>query len=233
VTYPLRESRKFRFLIVVPNATTIDLNSEMDHAMWRTYTILSIAIICAFSEAAHAQFGYGIRGAGGLRANGIAGSGGLRGNSIVGSGGLAANGVGPYAIPGGAVFGTFGLSRPYGAFRNQGGGGGGGGNKPFSNVSAQPTVSPYLNLFRNDLDGQANFNYQTLVQPQLQQQRINNQLQRQDTTASRRLQSIAAQADFNPAGSKEESPTGHQTVYNYTGHYFPPVKRPQKPGRQQ
>jgi hypothetical protein len=196
--------------------------------MWRQKIILAISIIGALYQPAQAQLGYGIRGAGGLRANSIAGSGGLRGNSILGSGGLAGNGIEANGIPGGASFGTFGLSRPYGAFNNQNRGGGN-VNKPFSNLTSAPTVSPYLNLFRNDLNGQSDFNYQTLVRPQLQQQQVNSQLQRQDLQNARRLQAIAAQADFNPSGSKDEYPTGHQTVYNYTGHYFPAPQRHQKP----
>ena len=98
-------------------------------------------------------------------------------------------------------------------------------SKPFSSYSSQPTVSPYLNLFRTDLNGGGNFNYSTLVQPQLQQQQLNQQLERQNLQTNRRLQAIAAQSDFNPEGSKDEYPTGHQTVFQYMGHYFP-VARP-------
>ena len=95
-----------------------------------------------------------------------------------------------------------------------------GGSKPFSSYTTAPTVSPYLNLFRNDLNGQSDFNYSTLVKPQLQQLQTNQQLQGQAIQTNRRLTSIAAQADFNPSGSKNEAPTGHQTVYNYMGHYY-------------
>lgn len=98
-------------------------------------------------------------------------------------------------------------------------------SKPFSSYSSQPTVSPYLNLFRTDLNGGGNFNYSTLVQPQLQQQQLNQQLERQNLQTNRRLQAIAAQSDYNPEGSKDQYPTGHQTVYQYTGHYYP-VARP-------
>jgi hypothetical protein len=100
-------------------------------------------------------------------------------------------------------------------------GGGGRASKPFSGVSSAPTVSPYLNLFRTDLNGGGNFNYSTLVQPQLQQLQTNSQLERQTVQNNRRLTQIAAQADFNPQGSKDQFPTGHQTVFNYMGHYFP------------
>ena len=84
-----------------------------------------------------------------------------------------------------------------------------------------PTVSPYLNLFRDDLDGSGDFNYQTLVRPMLQQQQYNQQAQRQSLEISRRLQAIAAQGDFNAAGSKDQYPTGHQTVFQYYGHHYP------------
>jgi hypothetical protein len=89
-------------------------------------------------------------------------------------------------------------------------------------------VSPYLNLFRTDLSTGGNFNYSTLVQPQLQQQQLNQQLERQALQTNRRLAAIAAQPDFNPAGSKDEYPTGHQTVFSYTGHYFPQAQVRQK-----
>lgn len=97
-------------------------------------------------------------------------------------------------------------------------------SKPFSSFSPQPTVSPYLNLFRVDLNGNNDFNYSTLVQPQLQQRQLNQQIQQQALENSRRVQRIAAQADYNPQGSRDEYPTGHQTVFSYTGHYFPAVR---------
>ena len=100
-------------------------------------------------------------------------------------------------------------------------------SKPFSSYTASPTVSPYLNLFRDDFSGQRDFNYSTLVKPALQQQQLNQQIQRQNMELSRRVQSIAAQNDYNPQGSKDQYPTGHQTVFMYYGHYFPQVRRQQ------
>jgi hypothetical protein len=93
--------------------------------------------------------------------------------------------------------------------------------KPFSNYSSEPTVSPYLNLFRRDFGGNDDLNYNTLVRPMLQQQQLNQQLQRQNYENARRLQAISAQANFNPAGSKDQVPTGHQTAFQYYGHYYP------------
>jgi hypothetical protein len=97
--------------------------------------------------------------------------------------------------------------------------------KPFSNYSPAPTVSPYMNLFREDLDGNSDFNYQTLVRPMLQQQQFNQQLQREAIDTAQRLQQISAQADFNPEGSKSQVPTGHQTVFMYYGHFYPTANR--------
>ncbi|HJQ81654.1 MAG TPA: hypothetical protein VJ828_16950 [Lacipirellulaceae bacterium] len=100
-------------------------------------------------------------------------------------------------------------------------------SKPFSGYTPSPTVSPYLNLFREDLDGTSDFNYQTLVRPMLQQQQINQQVERQAMEMARRMQSMAAQSDFAPQGSTTQFPTGHQSVFMYYGHYYPtaPVRR--------
>jgi hypothetical protein len=99
------------------------------------------------------------------------------------------------------------------------------GSKPFGNYSPAPTVSPYLNLFREDLDGESDLNYQTLVQPQLRQQAINERQQRDSMAMAQRLQAIGAQSDFNPAGSRAMPATGHQTVFMYYGHYYPAMNR--------
>jgi hypothetical protein len=102
------------------------------------------------------------------------------------------------------------------------------GTKPFSNFSHGPTVSPYLNLFRQDTNGNTGFDYNTLVEPQLRQQQVNQQLQAQNQQTTRRLQAISAQVDYNVQGSKEEFPTGHQTVFQYMGHYYPVARQHQK-----
>jgi hypothetical protein len=93
-------------------------------------------------------------------------------------------------------------------------------SKPFSSVTPEPTVTPYLNLFREDRSGNSDLDYTTLVRPQLQQQQINQQAQRQSLDLERRLQSLTAQADFNAGGDKEQFPTGHKTAYRYYGHFF-------------
>ena len=93
--------------------------------------------------------------------------------------------------------------------------------KPFTNITTTPTVSPYLNLFNTSRTGNTDFNYQTLVRPQLQQQAVNQQLQRQNLDTDRRVQALAARGAFqNQAGSDQQYPTGHQTTFMYTGHYY-------------
>lgn len=98
-------------------------------------------------------------------------------------------------------------------------------SKPFSSYSPAPTTSPYLNLFREDLEGNSDLNYNTLVRPMLQQQQFNDRIQRQNMETNRRLQAISAQADFNAQGSQSQHPTGHRSVFNYLGHYYPRARR--------
>jgi hypothetical protein len=94
-------------------------------------------------------------------------------------------------------------------------------SKPFSSVSTTPTISPYLNLFNTSRTGTSAFNYQTLVRPQLQQQALNQQQQRQNLDVDRKVQALAARGAYsNPAGSDQENPTGHETTFMYYGHYY-------------
>ena len=98
-------------------------------------------------------------------------------------------------------------------------------NKPFANYQPAPTTSPYLNLFLDNNDTNDDFNYQTLVRPQLQQREFNERVQREAYDLGRQLQSMAARPDFNPAGSTAQPPTGHQTVFQYYGHYYPQMQQ--------
>src|SRR3954454_10864846 len=151
--------------------------------MIRRSSISTLIAVLLIASAAPAQNGYGIRGAGGLRANSIMGSGGLRGDSILGSGGLYSNSGGTAAAAANQrTFGGFGTG-PTGT---------GGKRKPFSSYAPQPTVSPYLNLFRTDLGSSSGgLNYSTLVEPHLRQQAVNQSLGNQSAQQNRRLSSIA------------------------------------------
>jgi len=62
--------------------------------------------------------------------------------------------------------------------------------KPFQGMSSGPTVSPYLNLFRDErTTSEAVPSYYTFVRPQLEQQAANQRQQRDIQQLQRQLQS--------------------------------------------
>jgi hypothetical protein len=81
------------------------------------------------------------------------------------------------------------------------------------------------------LDGNSDFNYHTLVRPQLQQQQFQRQVQQQNLVIGQRIQELSAQPDFNAGGSEQQLPTGHQTVFMYHGRYYPALNAPRQRGR--
>lgn len=115
--------------------------------------------------------------------------------------------------------------------------------KPFSNASRGPTVSPYLGLFNAGIIGDEIDNFQSFVQPQLRQQELNQQFRRQAQQINRQIQQqgqamqnqaiiqeqrlnaqfqqALSQPAFNPTGSNQIMPTGHQTTFGFTGRYYP------------
>lgn len=99
-----------------------------------------------------------------------------------------------------------------------------GRQKPFSSVSTGPSVSPYLAL-SSPFSSTAS-NYYTQVRPQLEQQRINQQLEQRNMAMQRQLNAIAAQGPYDPQGAEGRAPTGHAAVFmNYGGYYqMPPPK---------
>lgn len=94
-------------------------------------------------------------------------------------------------------------------------------SKPFAAHRPSSTVSPWMNMFRDDLSGNGDLNYQTLVQPQLQQQQINRQLERQNLALGQRVQAVSAQSAYQPQGSTQIYPTGHPTAFMNYMHYYP------------
>ena len=93
--------------------------------------------------------------------------------------------------------------------------------KPFTYATQRPTVSPYMNQFRTDLEGGAGPNYQTLVRPQLNQMRINQDTLRRQQQVYRQLQSLQSRSAFPVQGSENLFATGHQTVFMNYLHYYP------------
>jgi hypothetical protein len=98
------------------------------------------------------------------------------------------------------------------------------GNLPFSTIYRRPTVSPYIQLQQQGMNPLQNQNvYQTLVQPQLQQQQQQiAQLQqaRQMTRMQNQVQQI--QRDTS-ARQVDESirPTGHRATFQNFSHFYP------------
>jgi hypothetical protein len=93
--------------------------------------------------------------------------------------------------------------------------------KPFSGHVPSPTVSPYMNLFRTDLGGNDDLNYQTLVQPQLRQQEFNRQFSIQEQQLNRRIQALSARNPY----SEGIMPTGHGATHRYYSHFYPQLNR--------
>jgi hypothetical protein len=47
--------------------------------------------------------------------------------------------------------------------------------KPFQDVQSEPVISPYMNLYRNDVNAPTLSNYLTMVRPQIEQQQVSRQ----------------------------------------------------------
>ena len=93
--------------------------------------------------------------------------------------------------------------------------------KPFSNVQRRPTLSPYLNLLRNDGDSLGGLpNYYTFVRPALEQQRTNRRQQRDIRKLGQEVQSVNRQLMFQGDPSNAVRPTGHTTVFMNHSHYY-------------
>jgi hypothetical protein len=99
-----------------------------------------------------------------------------------------------------------------------------GGELPFSNSTyRRPTVSPYMNLQQQGFNPLINQNiYQTMIQPQVQQQ------QQQIEQLSQRRQMSNLQNQVQQIGRDTSSrqldesirPTGHRATYMNYSHYY-------------
>ncbi len=89
----------------------------------------------------------------------------------------------------------------------------------------RPTVSPYLNLLRND-NGPVP-NYYSLVRPQLNQQAFDNRI-----ASAARLQSLSIQKLEDIAERGATGPTGTGSVYRNLSHFYP-AKQATSPYRRQ
>jgi len=83
-------------------------------------------------------------------------------------------------------------------------------------LNSRPTVSPYLNLVNNNDPNLTN--YQSLVRPQVNQQRVNSQ----QASQINRLE--AKPPSSGNAGSESLRSTGHQATWNNYSHYYPNLR---------
>ncbi len=80
---------------------------------------------------------------------------------------------------------------------------------------ARPTVSPYMNLFRNGTSPA--LNYQTLVRPQIRQEDTN---QRERAAVDRLQRQVGEVSQAVYAPSRNLRTTGHRTVFLDYSHYY-------------
>ncbi|MFM7136452.1 MAG: hypothetical protein ACKO1M_05200 [Planctomycetota bacterium] len=98
------------------------------------------------------------------------------------------------------------------------------GQKPFQDTYRRPTVSPYLQLQQQGMNPLQNQNiYQTMVQPQLQQQ----QQQIEMLNQRRQLGKVQGQVQQIQQSSQARQinetirPTGHASTYMNYSHFYP------------
>lgn len=101
------------------------------------------------------------------------------------------------------------------------------GARPFASVEREPTISPYLNLFRDDEDNdEAVPNYFTLVRPQVEQRQINLQQQRELQRIESRVRTVQYEQEAGTARTGPLPATGHGTRFFNTGSYYSqPLRR--------
>jgi hypothetical protein len=95
---------------------------------------------------------------------------------------------------------------------------------PFSNMYSRPTVSPYMQLQQQGMNPLQNQNiYQTMVQPQIQQQQQQLQQLRQARQINS-MQNQVQQIQRDTRGRQVDEtirPTGHASTYQNLSHFYP------------
>lgn len=88
-------------------------------------------------------------------------------------------------------------------------------------ILSRPTVSPYLNLLRNDgISGIAN--YQTLVRPQIEQRELAVQQENENLRLQRQLNSQQTSIEgIQRQRAQRVFSTGHRTRFMNYGDFFP------------
>jgi hypothetical protein len=98
------------------------------------------------------------------------------------------------------------------------------GQRPFETTYRRPTVSPYLQLQQQGMNPLQNQNiYQTMVQPQVQQQQQQIQMLQQQRQLNRVQGQVKQIQQSSQARQIDETirPTGHASTYMNYSHYYP------------
>jgi len=95
-------------------------------------------------------------------------------------------------------------------------------SKPFANSVGQGSVSPWLALSQPFTSPTTN--YYSNVRPQLDQQRMNQQLASRNAQMQHQLNAMAAKPPYDPTGSENMAPTGHAAAFQNYGGYYTPVQ---------
>lgn len=97
------------------------------------------------------------------------------------------------------------------------------GSRPFENIYRRPNVSPYMQVQQQGLNPLQNQNiYQTMVQPQLQQQQQQIEQLSQRGRVGRLQTQIQQIQQGTQARQIDETirPTGHASTYMNYSHYY-------------
>jgi Ca2+-dependent lipid-binding protein len=97
-------------------------------------------------------------------------------------------------------------------------------SKPFQDVYRRPAVSPYLQLQQQGMNPLQNQNiYQTMVQPQVQQQQQQIEMLNQRRQLGRVQGQVQQMQQSSQARQLNETirPTGHASTYMNYSHYYP------------
>jgi hypothetical protein len=97
--------------------------------------------------------------------------------------------------------------------------------KPYQGLTQESTLSPYLNLFRDD-DAQALPSYHMFVRPRIEQRQINAQQQREVERINRTVRTLEYEQSVRPGPAGGIPATGHGTRFlNTAGYYAQPKER--------
>jgi len=97
--------------------------------------------------------------------------------------------------------------------------------KPFGSIHRDPTVSPYLNLYRNESDDEGAPNYFSLVRPQMDQIEANRMQQREIQQLRGQLQNFSGPVSgpkYQPNGIPG---TGTPARYMDTAQFYGGLRR--------